>query len=59
MITEAVFCLALNIYFEARNQPIIGQIGVAQGVLNRVDSEHYPNTVCEVVKDAVIWATNG
>ena len=52
MITEAVFCLALNIYFEARNQPIIGQIGVAQVVLNRVDSEHYPNTVCEVVKDA-------
>ena len=52
MITATVLCLALNIYFEARNQPIVGQIGVAQVVLNRVDSEHYPNTICEVIKDA-------
>ena len=46
---EAITCLALNIYFESRNQPIEGQIAVSQVVLERVKSEKYPNTVCEVV----------
>ena len=43
-------CLALNSYFEARNQSLAGQIAVAQVVLNRVKSEHYPNTICEVIQ---------
>ena len=46
---EAITCLALNIYFESRKQPIEGQIAVSQVVLERVKSEKYPNTVCEVV----------
>ena len=46
---EMITCLALNIYFEARDQPIEGQIAVAQVVLERVKSDKYPNTVCEVV----------
>ena len=46
---EAITCLTLNIYFESRNQPIEGQIAVSQVVLERVKSEKYPNTVCEVV----------
>jgi len=52
MLAPAIFCLALNIYFEARNQPLEGQIAVSQVVLNRVDSQHYPDDVCEVVRDA-------
>jgi len=49
MIQTAIMCLALNIYFEARNQPIHGQFAVAEVTLNRVASPSYPNTVCEVV----------
>ena len=50
MIAEAVLCLALNAYWEARNQSHIGMIGVSQVVMNRVESEYFPNTVCGVVK---------
>ena len=49
MITAATMCLALNMFYEARNQPIEGQMMVAQVTLNRVVSNRYPNTVCEVV----------
>ena len=49
MIVEALFCLAQNIYFEARSQPLIEQVAVAQVVMNRVRSPHYPNSVCDVV----------
>lgn len=43
-------CLALNIYFEARSEPIEGQLSVALVTLNRVKSKDYPNSICEVVK---------
>ena len=46
---EELYCLAKNIYFESRNQPKIGKIAVAQVTLNRVKSDKFPNTVCEVV----------
>lgn len=43
-------CLALNIYHEARSEPVEGQVAVALVTLNRVKSDRYPGTVCEVVK---------
>ena len=46
---KAEQCLARAIYFEARNEPVRGQIGVAQVVLNRVFSPYYPGDVCGVV----------
>ena len=49
MIAEALFCLAQNIYFEARSQPLIEQVAVAQVVLNRVHSTKFPDTICGVV----------
>ena len=52
MLAESIVCLALNIYFEARNQPIEGQIAVSQVVLNRVKSNKYPDTICAVVKQS-------
>ena len=52
MLTSALFCLALNIYFEARNQSTLGQLAVAQVVLNRVQNPKYPNSVCGVVTQA-------
>jgi hypothetical protein len=46
---KAEKCLTEAIYFEARGEPVRGQIAVAQVVLNRVFSGYYPNTVCGVV----------
>lgn len=47
---EALACLALNVYFEARDQSTAGQVAVAQVTMNRVHDPDYPNDVCEVVK---------
>lgn len=44
------YCMALNIYYEARGSSMADQIGVSDVVLNRVRDTRYPNTVCEVVK---------
>ena len=49
---EDVQCLALNIYHEARNELLAGKVGVADVTLNRVFDSRYPNTICDVVKDA-------
>jgi len=50
MIETALLCLALNVYFEARGEEsIAGKIAVAEVTLNRVASQDYPNTICEVV----------
>ena len=42
-------CLAQNIYFEARNESLRGQIAVALVTLERVEDPRYPNDVCGVV----------
>jgi spore germination cell wall hydrolase CwlJ-like protein len=42
-------CLAQAIYFEAGSESRIGQLAVADVVLNRVASSVYPDTICEVV----------
>lgn len=42
-------CMASNVYHEARGEPEVGQVAVAQVVMNRVASGHYPGTVCDVV----------
>ncbi len=46
---KAEKCLANAVYFEARDEPVRAQIGVAQVVLNRVFSPFYPKNVCDVV----------
>jgi len=46
---SAVTCLSLAIYYEARGEPIQGQLAVGQVVLNRVADQDYPDTVCGVV----------
>jgi spore germination cell wall hydrolase CwlJ-like protein len=48
-MTAELLCLAMAVYYEARSEPFEGQAAVAQVVLNRVESEHYPSTICEVV----------
>ena len=49
---EEVFCLAQNIYHEARGEDLSGQVAVAHVTMNRVNSRKFPNTVCEVVYQA-------
>ena len=49
-----LYCLAQNIYFEAKSEPLAGQYAVADVVLNRVNDTRYPNTICEVVKEGPI-----
>ncbi len=46
---KAERCLANAVYFEARSEPVAGQIAVAQVVMNRAFSGFYPNDVCAVV----------
>jgi len=42
-------CLARNVYYEARGEPVAGQYAVAEVTMNRTASGRYPDTVCEVV----------
>jgi len=54
-------CLARNVYFEARGEPLAGQYAVAEVTMNRKASRLYPRTVCEVVyqKSAFSWTDLG
>ncbi len=42
-------CLAGAVFFEARGESLLGQLAVAEVVLNRAASGQYPTTLCEVV----------
>lgn len=42
-------CLSEAVYYEARSETRSGQKAVAEVVLNRVGSKHFPDTVCGVV----------
>ena len=53
-------CLATNIYWEARNQPVSGMIAVAAVTRNRVFNPAYPSTYCSVITQGPIiesWRT--
>jgi len=51
----SVICLATAIYFEARSEPLDGQVAVANVIMNRVASDKFPNSPCEVVKQGRTW----
>jgi spore germination cell wall hydrolase CwlJ-like protein len=54
------YCLAENIYFEARSDSVAGQAAVADVVINRMFDSRYPNTICKVVTEGPIresWKT--
>jgi spore germination cell wall hydrolase CwlJ-like protein len=44
-------CLAENVYYEARGEPLAGQYAVAEVTMNRVASSIFPKSVCEVVHE--------
>jgi len=47
---DEVYCMAQNVYFEAREESMIGKISVAHVVMNRIKSKNFPDTVCKVIK---------
>lgn len=52
MLAEtALMCLLTAVYYEARSEPLEGQVAVAQVIMTRVESDDYPDTVCEVVQE--------
>lgn len=48
-LKKEIECLALNIYFEARGDSLSGQVAVGLVTINRLLSEDYPETICDVV----------
>ena len=48
-------CMAEAIYFEARGEPLLGQIAVGNVIINRVNSPKFPNNICDVVHQGVKW----
>jgi N-acetylmuramoyl-L-alanine amidase len=60
MFVESILCLAEALYFEARSEPLDAQLLVAEVIYNRVESEEFPNTICEVVyqKNQFSWSKN-
>lgn len=58
ILATAALCLSLNVYMEARSEPFVGQLAVAQVTLNR--ASHRNENVCnEVVKSAQFSWTKG
>lgn len=52
LMASSIVCLALNIYWEARSEPIAGQLAVAEVTMNRTYSDRFPDDVCSVVKQS-------
>jgi len=50
-------CLAENVYYESRGEPLVGQYAVAEVTMNRVGSPDFPDSVCAVVhaRGAFSW----
>ncbi|MBD3771064.1 MAG: cell wall hydrolase [Rhodobacterales bacterium] len=42
-------CMAQAIYYESRNEPLAGQLAVAEVISNRMRDHRYPDTACGVV----------
>ena len=48
---DELWCLANNIYFEARAESYAGKQAVANVTQNRLESEDHPDSYCGVVKE--------
>ena len=56
---QEAYCLAENIFYEARNEDISGQFAVASVTLNRTRDARFPSTVCGVVEQTAHTRSNG
>ncbi len=48
-LSENMRCLAGAVYFEARGEPLAGQLAVAQVIINRSEDGRFPASYCGVV----------
>lgn len=48
-MNEEMRCLAGAVYFEARGEPLAGQLAVAQVIINRSEDGRFPRSYCGVV----------
>lgn len=48
-LSREMMCLAQAVYFESRGEPLDGQLAVARVVINRAESEQFPDDYCAVV----------
>lgn len=48
-LTAEERCMAVAVFYESKGEPLKGQLAVAQVILNRVDSQRFPGSVCGVV----------
>lgn len=48
-LSEQMRCLAGAVYFEARGEPLDGQLAVARVVINRSEDRRFPGSYCGVV----------
>lgn len=48
-MTEEMRCLAGAVYFEARGEPLAGQLAVAEVIINRTEDGRFPKSYCGVV----------
>ena len=58
---DEAFCLAQNVYHEAKGENLAGKSAVAHVTLNRVEHRKYPNSICGVTKQAKLrynWRGN-
>jgi spore germination cell wall hydrolase CwlJ-like protein len=51
-------CLAQAIYYEARGESELGQLAVAEVVVNRARSRHFPGKFCDVIYEGS-WRSAG
>ena len=42
-------CLAVGVYYEAKSEPLAGQLAVADVIINRTKSGRFPKSVCSVI----------
>jgi N-acetylmuramoyl-L-alanine amidase len=56
---EQLQCMALNIYHEARSDSTLGQEAVGMVTMNRVYSDKYPDTICDVVYQSHLNSRGG
>jgi spore germination cell wall hydrolase CwlJ-like protein len=52
---KEIACLAEAVYFEARSEGLLSQLGVAVVVLNRANLHDYPSNLCDVVHQSKLW----
>ena len=59
-MTSIILCLAINLYHEARGTDLQELYAISNVVMNRVNSEKYPDDVCSVITEPYQFSwTNG